>query len=154
MNGGSKRVRSGWFHSPQENTMDWITDRLPTERDADGYGNVRIPKYPADLPDKSRDGSRVYQHYSLIIPGQPWWSRWAVQADPTPAEPPAPAPVAERKIVQVAVLPENETEDKIVNPCLFALCNDGTLFGLPLKNEMSTDAWHQLPPIPQPDPQP
>jgi hypothetical protein len=125
--------------------MDWITDRLPTERDADGYGNVRIPKYPADLPDKSRDGSRVYQHYSLIIPGQPWWSRWAVQADPTPAEPPAPAPVAERKVEKLLHVPETERyPDTFV-----ALCSDGTLWMSPT----SVITWHQLSPIPQPEPQ-
>jgi len=130
--------------------MDWITDRLPTERDADADGDVKIPYRPGDPPDSH---CNTWVHYSLIVPGQPWWSPRAAQATPAPAEPPAPGPVAERKVVQVAVLPENETEDKIVNPCLFALCNDGTLFGLPLKNEMSTDAWHQLPPIPQPEPQ-
>jgi hypothetical protein len=123
--------------------MDWITDRLPTERDADGYGNVRIPKYPADLPDKSRDGSRVYQHYSLIIPGQPWWSRWAVQATPASVEPPAPP--AERKIKQFAYIPK--TEDK--GEKVIALCNDGSLWYA----SPGWLNWLSFAPIPQPESQ-
>ena len=55
--------------------MDWITDRLPTEADADlGDGRVLIPRTPEDA-----DGflSWTEQHYSLIVPGQPWWSHKA-----------------------------------------------------------------------------
>jgi hypothetical protein len=49
---------------------EWITDRLPTEADADGDGDVRVPRRHAGAP-----GERWwYQHYSLIVPGQPWWS--------------------------------------------------------------------------------
>ena len=129
--------------------MDWITDRLPTAADADGYGNVRTPKHPADLPDKSRDGSHVHQHYSLIVPGQPWWSRWAVQTDPAPAEPPAPTPVVERKIVQIVYSPESEYQYASV----VALCDDGTAWGTSWQpDETIWDPWEQLPPIPPPGP--
>jgi hypothetical protein len=61
---------------------EWITDRLPTEADADGDLLVRVPPPPCP----HQDG---WQHYSLIVPGQPWWShrvieRVEVETEPTP----------------------------------------------------------------------
>jgi hypothetical protein len=53
--------------------------------------------------------------------------------------------------VRIAVLPENETINKLVKPQLFALCTDGTIWGLPLEKEMTTKDWCQLPSIPQPE---
>jgi hypothetical protein len=64
-------------------THEWITHRLPTEADADGDGDVILPSVPGDEPPHG-----VYQHRTLIVPGQPWWSRQAAER----AEVAAPAP--------------------------------------------------------------
>jgi hypothetical protein len=67
----------------------WITDRLPTEAVADRDGDVQIP-YRVDSDDHR------WQHWSLVVLGQPWSSEEArriIAADadePTPPEPPAP----------------------------------------------------------------
>jgi hypothetical protein len=61
---------------------EWITDRLPTVADADGY-LVQVPQSP-----DSHQGGKCWQHYSLIIPGQPWWSPRVperVEVEPAPA---------------------------------------------------------------------
>jgi hypothetical protein len=119
---------------------EWITDRLPTERDADAQGDVRIPS----LPDrKPCDNTDTWQHWSLVVPGQSWWSHFA----PEPA--PEPAPVAGRKVVQIDVMqPENDYHGQKA----FALCDDGTMWTSSISNTMCAP-WQQLPPIPQPEPQ-
>ena len=68
--------------------LEWITDRLPTEADADGDGLVRVPQ----CPYPHQDGRR-WQDYSRIAPGQPWWSRMVPErVEVEPASAPAPAP--------------------------------------------------------------
>jgi hypothetical protein len=60
-------------------THDWITDRLPTEPDANAGGDVRVPR-------DSEGDEWWFQHYSLVVPGQPWWSEKAAQrVEPAPA---------------------------------------------------------------------
>jgi hypothetical protein len=49
-------------------THEWITDRLPTAADADSDGDVNVPWRVDQHP------STNYQHYTLVVPGQPWWS--------------------------------------------------------------------------------
>lgn len=119
--------------------MDWITDRLPTAADADRDGDVKIPCRPGDQPD---DDSTFWVHYSLIFPGQPWWSAMASQATPAPAEPPAPTPPAERKIKQFVYIPKTENKGEKV----IALCNDGTLWYA----SPGWLNWLSFAPIPQP----
>ena len=128
---------------------EWITDRLPTERDADGDGDVRVPR------DLGADPLTLYgyQFYKWIVPGQPWWSRNAATApEPAPEsapEPaPEPAPVAGRKIVQFVHVPENDYHGQKA----FALCDDGTMWTSSISNTMCAP-WQQLPPIPQREPQ-
>jgi hypothetical protein len=63
---------------------DWITDRPPTEADADVDGDVRVPRR------HGKDPAVCWwpQHYTLIVPGQPWWSEKAaerVEVEPVPA---------------------------------------------------------------------
>jgi hypothetical protein len=69
-------------------TNEWITDRLPTEADADGDGGVRVPTQP-NAPVSLDLNSYAYQHYTLVVPGQPWWSDEAAArvdvAAPAPA---------------------------------------------------------------------
>jgi hypothetical protein len=48
---------------------EWITDRLPTEADADGEGDVKVPD--------AFGGGKRWQHYSLVDLGQPWRSALA-----------------------------------------------------------------------------
>jgi hypothetical protein len=56
---------------------DWITDRLPTEADADDDGDVRVPRAPGGSSQKG--DAWWFQHYTLIVPGQPWWSPRAAE---------------------------------------------------------------------------
>jgi hypothetical protein len=123
---------------------EWITDRLPTEADANRLENVKIKTYFGQSPENGFDC-----HYSCIVLGQPWWSPNAA-ANPAPAAEPAPATVERkvRKVDQIAVLPESEN----VHPIVFALYSDDTIWGLPLKGRMPiSEDWFQLPPIPQPE---
>jgi len=110
-------------------THEWITHRLPTEADADGDGEVHVPREPGDDPRESY----TYQHRILIVPGQPWWSPGAAER----VEVEAPAPALTRKVVQIAT-PERSL--------LVALCNDSTMWALE-----TAGPWHQLPAIPQPE---
>jgi hypothetical protein len=64
-------------------THKWITHRPPTEADADGDGDVKVPDGIDTVPPYG-----FYQHHTLIVPGQPWWSRKAAER----AEVAAPAP--------------------------------------------------------------
>lgn len=106
---------------------EWITDRLPTWQDADKDCEVLAPYKPDTSPE---DG--VYIHYTVIVPGQPWWSPNAA-ARPTP--PPAPAPA--RVVTALAI----DSDDVII-----AACNDGTLWAMSLGKQ-----WCQLSSIPQPE---
>lgn len=63
-------------------TNTWITDRLPTEADAHEEGQVDIPYDPGDRP-----GGGAYQHWSWVVPGQPWWSPKAAKAPQHSPEP-------------------------------------------------------------------
>jgi hypothetical protein len=51
---------------------DWFTNTLPLETDADSDSEVLIPGRPGDTPLAQYNKS--YQHYSLVVIGQPWWS--------------------------------------------------------------------------------
>ena len=63
---------------------DWITHRLPTAADAGDDGDVQIPETPNEPP--SEDLTCNWQHWSLVVPGQPWWSvKAAANASPAPA---------------------------------------------------------------------
>jgi hypothetical protein len=53
--------------------LGWITDRLPTEADADSDGDVRIPQSNSQGPEIDWR----FQQWDLIVPGQPWWSHKA-----------------------------------------------------------------------------
>jgi hypothetical protein len=64
-------------------TNEWITDRLPTEADADHDGDVKVPDGIDTVPPYG-----FYQHHTLVVPGQPWWSEKAAER----AEVAAPAP--------------------------------------------------------------
>lgn len=70
----------------------WITDRLPNQVDADKDGDVQVPYAPDDC-------NQMFQHWSLVAQGQPWFSLNArpladvadcETAPPAPPEPPAP----------------------------------------------------------------
>jgi hypothetical protein len=54
--------------NPQGMTK-WITHRLPTGADTDSDGEVEVPRYEDSTPG----ADSCFQHYSLIVPGQPWW---------------------------------------------------------------------------------
>jgi hypothetical protein len=108
---------------------EWITDRLPTEADADNDGDVKIPYKPCSIPEQG-----VFAHYSVIVPGQPWWSRRAVDRAAQPTPPPAPAPA--RVVTALATWSGR----------VFAACSDGTVWGIDGREE-----WYPLPSIPQPE---
>ena len=106
----------------------WITDRLPTAHDADEDGDVHVISRPNCLPS---DGDFV--HYSVVVPGQPWWSRYAEAQPAQPSSPLMPAPT--RVATAMVVAYDN----------LYAACNDGTVWVRGLMCD-----WEQLPSIPQP----
>lgn len=54
--------------------LNWITDRLPTEKDGDSDGEVLIPWQQGDTPADAEQ----WQHYSWVVPEQPWISHAAV----------------------------------------------------------------------------
>lgn len=53
----------------------------------------------------------------------------------------------ERKIIQISAYSEGETSQ----PCIIALCSDGTVLGVPIVRGVPK-AWVEFPPIPQPEP--
>ena len=55
----------------------------------------------------------------------------------------------ERRIVQISAAAESARSW----PCVYALCNDGTLF-VAADRPNSLTAWVEMPPIPQPEPTP
>jgi hypothetical protein len=128
-------------HSISNLHPDWITHRLPTAADADHEGDVWLPEVPKAHPGYCSENS--WQHWSLVVPGQPWWSEKAAANPTPPATSPAPAPT--RKVVQIAVeSPPTERSDAYI----YALCDDNTI----LFHGVGTDQpWRQLPPIPQPE---
>lgn len=62
---------------------DWITDRAPTELDADEDGDVSVRRSPVD------DSNDVYVHYSMVSAGTQWKHTylWVDEQESTPAEP-------------------------------------------------------------------
>jgi len=122
---------------------DWITDRLPTKADADRDGDVQIPLGIGGTVKGPDSGLFHYYHYSLVVPGQPWWSEKAA-ANPTPASAPS-APAPTRKVVQI----EAAQETKNCYSGLYALHDDNSIYQIVFSPGMP-DQWRQLPPIPQP----
>jgi hypothetical protein len=118
---------------------EWITNRLPTEEDADSDGNVLVKRKPDDTPE---DGG-VYAHHSIVVLGQPWWSPHAEDAAGTA---PAPAP-ATRKVVQIAVVPDKRN----VEDWLYCLCDDGTMHRRLTGSGSRLNDWSQIRSIPQPE---
>ena len=116
----------------------WITHRLPTEADADHDGEIIIPRRPGNPPNPLCD---CFQHYSLVLPGQPWWSLKLS----TPIQQSAPTTTT-RKAIQITSCVDGNTGQGL----LHALCNDGTIWCGARKG---SDQWHQMPPIPQPNEQ-
>jgi hypothetical protein len=108
---------------------EWITDRLPTAADADRQGDVRVPYKPCSIP-----GQGVFAHYSVVVPGQPWWSRNAAARTAQPTPPPAPAPT--RVVYAMCAAFDN----------MYAACNDGTVWARSLMC-----GWVQVASIPQPE---
>jgi hypothetical protein len=53
--------------------LGWITDRLPTEADADSDGDVKVPLAKSHVTV----ANWLYQRWDVIVPGQPWWSQKA-----------------------------------------------------------------------------
>ena len=109
---------------------EWITDRLPTAADADQDGDVKIPYKPRNIPEQG-----VFAHYSVVVPGQPWWSRNAAARATRPTPPPAPAPA---RVVTALAIDSDVT--------VIAACNDGTMW---IRQPMG--GWGQIPSIPQPE---
>jgi hypothetical protein len=78
-----------------------------------------------------------YQHISLIVLGQPWYSHVTASDEPTQPE---PTP-ATRKIIQIAV----DTSSETYSGSVFALCNDGSLWS---RQDIYGKPWERHPDIP------
>jgi hypothetical protein len=112
---------------------EWITDRLPTAADADADGDVKIIKTGRFQDPENGD----FAHYTLIVPGQPWWSRNAAARAAQPTPPPAPAPT--RVVTAMCAAYDN----------MYAACNDGTVWARsPMRDWCG---WEQVDSIPQPE---
>ena len=107
-------------------TQEWITDRLPTEADGDGDGDVRMMYGPGS-------DDYTFAHWSHVGHGAPWQrtSCWEPPTEPTPTEPDR---IASRRVVQIAASTSLD---------LFALCDDGTIW-----INVSRSDWAELPAIP------
>jgi len=108
----------------------WITDRLPTAEDADIDGDVSIPYKPYSTHEES-----LFANYTVVVPGQPWWSPKATDGVSRLAPPPAPAPTR-----WVTAMASDADEFGTI-----AACNDGTTWRID-----AIGTWHQLDSIPQP----
>jgi hypothetical protein len=87
----------GRFTTRYAMTQEWITDRLPTEADADIDGEVRIRRAPGS------DVSRL-TYWSYVQPDMDWQrsSFWQPPAGPDPVEPAEPDRIAalEQRVVR------------------------------------------------------
>jgi hypothetical protein len=63
---------------PDWAAMGWITDRLPTRKDADSQGDVWLPR---ETNDSAGEGTYV-SYLAVVALGQPWWSLRANQSAP------------------------------------------------------------------------
>jgi hypothetical protein len=71
---------------PDWAALGWITHRQPTAADADGQGDVWLPRRIAD----PIDGDTTFVNYRTVVLGQPWYSKHAPEmqdGEPTPTEP-------------------------------------------------------------------
>jgi hypothetical protein len=84
----------------------------------------------------------VYAHYSVVVPGQPWWSHKAAARAAQPTSRPAPAPA---RVVTAMAIDSDVT--------VIAACNDGTMWisdgTMWIRQPMG--GWGQIPSIPQPE---
>ncbi len=108
--------------------MGWITDRLPTEADADGYGYVLVE-------DGAISGAMPFS-WSEVVLGQGWWSPLAADA----ASALLSSTSTRRKVVQITT-PANSA-------LIFAVCDDGTVWLASAEKLRSESAWVQIPGIP------
>ena len=122
------RCYGAWVFT-NDTMTEWITDRLPTAEDADADGDVKIKTGRYQEP-----GEGEYAHYTLIVPGQPWWSRNAAARAAQQTPPPAPAPT--RVVYAMCAAFDN----------MYAACNDGTVWA---RSPMC--GWEQVASIPQPE---
>ena len=114
---------------------EWITDRVPTEADADDGGEVIISWTPGDTPEESCKWAK----YSAVSPGQPWWSERADYARDYAARvtpPPAPAPA---RVVTALCSHEGR---------LYAACGDGSFWEA---TDSKRCGWLRRDQIPQPE---
>jgi hypothetical protein len=82
----------------------WITDRLPTEADGDGEGDVCMRRAPGS------DSAR-FIHWAFVWPGMDWrrTSCWQPPTEPAPTEPDRIAALEQRVAeleAQIARVPE------------------------------------------------
>jgi len=132
---------------------EWITDRLPTWQDADKDCEVLAPYKPDTSPEDDDHGVGVYVHYTVIVPGQPWWSPNAAATQgnvemplgsyyplkgplSSYCQPPAPAPA---RVVTALCSHEGR---------LYAACDDGSFWEA---TDSKRCGWLRRDQIPQPE---
>ena len=73
---------------PDWAALGWITDRLPTRKDADSDGDVWLPRGICKPSFKPEDTTFV-NYLAIAALGQPWWSLNAADRanEPAPTEP-------------------------------------------------------------------
>lgn len=98
---------------------DWITDRLPTEADADKYGFVTTPGLMGT----------VQNHWSTVMRGAPW-RHTTIQG------------LIMAKSHKFTVIPRKFTSITYANNRYIALADDGTAW------EDYGHGWRQIHPLP------
>jgi hypothetical protein len=83
---------------PDWEALGWITHRQPTAADADGQGDVWIPRSPGE----STSGITTFVNYGLITLGQPWWSPYVPsKAEPEPEPEPDRITALEQRVAEL-----------------------------------------------------
>lgn len=120
----------------------WITHRQPTAADADGDGDVFVPR---DYPPNDQ---AQYVSFQYVGPAVPWMHSDCYQGT-FPAEPqdtPAPAPVV-RTFRHISGLVAANGSTYVT-----AVADDGTAWYRQFpSNRFQDDEWLPHPPLPQPN---
>lgn len=110
---------------------DWITDRAPTENDADPDGDVAVRRQPY------REGKKVYRDWSLIAAGTPWrHTEYWTERD-------TPEPVTTRRFASIT-----RTVTANGSHTIDAIDTDGNAWWMVVGDPDWDQGWQRMTPLP------